>query len=135
MTQRMSPKDLLARTLKGTKEQDVSKAIQNYLDKRHVYNDRLNSGMVQVNKSYKQKDGSVKKFETWLHLCKKGTPDRFFILYGRIYFIEVKKYGKRPTPDQIARHDEIKRAGAVVMVADSFESFRKQFEDILPLQI
>jgi hypothetical protein len=131
----MTAREHLEKTLKGTPEQDVSKGIQTYLDKRHVYNDRLNSGMVRVLKNYRQKDGTFKKFETWLHLCKKGTPDRFFILRGHIYFVEVKKFGKRPSPEQIERHQELRKAGAFVIVADSVASFMKQFEDIEPLKI
>lgn len=129
----MTAKDF--RSLAQPKEQDVSKAIQAYLDKRHVYNDRLNAGKVQVTKNYRQKDGTVKRFETWLQLCKKGTPDRFFILRGTIYFVEVKKYGRKPTPEQIERHAELRRSGAVVIVANSIESFMDQFEELAPLRI
>lgn len=117
------------------KEQAISKSIQDYLDKRGIYNDRLNSGKVQVIKQFRQKDGQMKRFETWLQLAKKGTPDRFFIIRGRIFFVEVKKRGKKPTPEQIERHDELGRAGAVVLVADSLDSFMRQFEEIEPLKI
>jgi hypothetical protein len=135
MTERMKAADFASSTLKGTPESEVSKSIQDYLNKRHVYNDRLNSGMVQLVTQYKGKDGKQKEFRRWLHLCRKGTPDRFFILSGRIYFVEVKKYGKKPSPEQIATHDELRRSGAVIIIADSLKSFMRQFEEIEPLSI
>lgn len=111
------------------KEQQVSKSIQSFLDKRGIYNDRLNAGRVMVVKTFRNKDGSERRFETWLQLAKKGSPDRFFILGGRIYFIEVKRKGKKPTPEQIERHDELRRAGAHIFVADSIDSFIQQFNE------
>jgi hypothetical protein len=149
MGERISAKDyrggLFAGGQKGPqamelKEQPISKSIQDYLDKRGIYNDRLNSGRVQVVKMFKQKDGKLKRFDTWLQLAKKGTPDRFCIippaldphgLGGWLMFIEVKRPGKKPTPEQNERHQELRNAGAVVIVADSLESFIAQFERVL----
>jgi hypothetical protein len=96
-------------------EQAISKAIQQYLDVRHIYNDRLNAGKVKVGGKY-------------LQLAKKGTPDRFYISKGQIYFVEVKRPGEKPTKEQIERHQELRDAGAVVIVADSLDSFINQFE-------
>ena len=64
--------------LTAVKEQDVSKAIKDYLDKRRIYNDRLNSGLFETVKSYRdKKTGTVKEFRNWVHGTRKGTPDRF----------------------------------------------------------
>ena len=122
------------------KEQPISKSIQDYLDKRGIYNDRLNSGKVQVVKMFKQKDGKLKRFDTWLQLAKKGTPDRFCIIPpsldpkgfgGWMMLIEVKRRGGKTSPEQLERHQELRNAGAVVIVADSLESFIRQFERVL----
>jgi hypothetical protein len=139
MTERVKLKDfrggLFAGGQKGPlpvqpKEQTISKSIQDFLDKKGIYNDRLNSGKVQVIKQFRQKDGNLKRFETWLQLAKKGTPDRFFIVAGKIYFCEVKQKGKKPTPEQLERHQELRKSGAVVIVADSIDAFIRQYNEI-----
>lgn len=141
MTERIKAKDfrggLFAGGKKGPqsielKEQTVSKSIQDYLDKQGIYNDRLNSGKVQVIKKFRQRDGNFKEFNTWLQLCKKGTPDRFGIIppKGRILFVEVKRRGQKATPEQIDVHNELRAAGAIVIVADSIDSFIRQFKEI-----
>ena len=148
MTERIKAKDfrggLFAGGQKGPqaiepKEQTISKSIQDYLDKRGIYNDRLNSGKVQVIKQFRQKDGNMKRFETWLQLAKKGTPDRFAIIPpaldplkrgGFVMFIEVKMKGKKPTPEQAERHRELREAGALVVVADSINEFIRKFKAI-----
>ncbi len=121
------------------KEQQISKSIQDYLDKRGIYNDRMNSGRVKVVKEGFS-GGKPTRYENWLQLAKKGTPDRWCIippsldphgLGGWLMLIEVKQRGKKPTPEQEERHQELRTAGAVVIVADSLESFIEQFERVL----
>jgi hypothetical protein len=97
------------------KEAPLSDSIRVYLDRKQIYNDRLNSGKLKV--------GS-----RMIHLCKKGTPDRFAIVAGRIIFIEVKMKDKKPTPEQLERHQELERSGAIVLVAHSLEDFISQFK-------
>jgi hypothetical protein len=99
-------------------ETSVSAQIADWLNNRQIYNDRLNCVSVES------------KFGTWIQGCKKGTPDRFAIIQGIIIFIEVKKFGKKPTPEQLDRMEEIENAGAVVIVADSFNTFLYQFVSI-----
>lgn len=148
MTERIKAKDfrggLFAGGQKGPqpiapKEQTISKSIQDFLDKKGIYNDRLNSGKVQVIKQFRQKDGNVKKFETWLQLCKKGTPDRFAIIPpgldplkrgGFLLLIEVKTKGGKPTPEQLERHRELRDAGAMVFVADSIDGFIRKWKAV-----
>lgn len=144
MTLRMKAKDfrggLFAGGQKGPqalepKETSISKAIADYLDAHRIYNDRINSGRVEVVKSYiDKKTGATKEFRNWVMLAKKGTPDRFFIMSGRIYFTEVKQRGKRPTPEQTERHHELRCAGAKIIVADSIDSFIAQFEELFALR-
>lgn len=119
-------------TALSPKESTISKAIQQYLEARKIYNDRLNAGQMQaITRYFEKKTQTWKEFRKWVYLCKKGTPDRFFIMSGRIYFVEVKTFGKTPTADQVQRHKELRRSGAVVIVADSIDSFIKQFESIV----
>jgi hypothetical protein len=103
------------------KEQTISKAIANFLDRKGVYNDRLNSGMFQIVTQYtERKTGTSKEFRRWVHGTRKGTPDRFAIIPakydplrrgGLALFIEVKMKGKKPTPEQFLRHRELRAAG------------------------
>lgn len=50
-----------------------------------------------------------------------GIPDFVGIYRGRPFFIEAKAPGGRPTDIQTIRHDEIRKAGGVVIVASSVE--------------
>lgn len=111
------------------KETPLSAQIAEYLSLRRIYNDRLNSGAVEVVRKSCVK-GVWKTYQNWMQLCKKGTPDRFAILCGFIIFIEVKMLGKEPTDDQLTRHDELRASGAIVIVADSFDSFKEQFNEV-----
>lgn len=136
MTERMSLDQFRTQTRTATKEKDVSTAVREYLDKRRIYNDRLNSGRVEVVKSYRDKrTGQLREYRNWLYGTMKGTPDRFAIYKGRIIFIELKRPGGKLRPDQVTRHEEIRAAGAIVLVADSIDSFREQFERLVPLTI
>lgn len=112
------------------REAEISKSIEQYLNAKRIYNDRINSGKVQVTKRFRGRDGKLKEFTNWVALAKKGTPDRFFIIDGRIFFVEVKRKGKEPRPEQIERHKELEAAGAVVINADSLDSFIRQFTSV-----
>lgn len=49
-----------------------------------------------------------------------GYPDRLVLLpQGRVAWVELKSKGKRPTRFQELRHEELKRMGFDVYVADS----------------
>lgn len=114
-------------------EANVSKSIERFLNSQKIYNDRLNSGKVEVRKKYLcRKTNSWKEFFNWLTLCKAGTPDRFAIVNSKIIFIEVKMKGKKPTPEQLAKHKELESHGAVVIVADSIDNFILQFNELFP---
>ena len=48
-----------------------------------------------------------------------GMPDRLLLLpMGKIAFVEVKRYGEKPRPLQIARHGLLRRLGFRVYVLD-----------------
>jgi len=93
------------------KETSLSAQIEDWLNARNIYNDRLQCGRVQTTRGH------------WMNLCKTGTPDRFAIIRGQIVFIEVKKRGEKPSEEQHERHYELRESGAIVLVADSFDNF------------
>ncbi|HEY8562820.1 MAG TPA: hypothetical protein VIL74_20750 [Pyrinomonadaceae bacterium] len=114
------------------KETPLSSSIAEWLDLHKIYNDRLNSGKVKVVKSYFNK--TLQKWidydPYWMQLSQTGTPDRFAIVRGHIVFIEVKQLGKKPSTEQLAKHDELRKAGAIVLIVDSFDDFLFQFNEI-----
>jgi len=120
------------------KETPLSAQLAQYLNTQKVYHDRLNSGKVNVVKKYFcRKTNQWKEFSNWLWLCKEGTPDRYFLLPLKIgdlvfavtCYVEVKTRGKKPTPEQLARHQELRESGAIVIIADSLDSFIEQFKE------
>lgn len=100
------------------RETPLSAQIAEYLDNRGIYNDRLQCGKLQTARGH------------WIHLCKTGTPDRFCIIRGQIIFIEVKMRDEKPCAGQLSRHELLRKAGAIVIVADSFDGFRQQLTAI-----
>ena len=70
------------------KETPLSAQIADYLDARRIYNDRLQCGQFQTPSG------------NWMRGSKKGTPDRFAIVRGQIFFIEVKMFGAKPSEEQ-----------------------------------
>ena len=54
-----------------------------------------------------------------------GFPDTISIIDGRVYFIELKREGKNPTPLQASELAEIKQAGGNSHVARSLGDFIK----------
>lgn len=100
------------------KETSLSAQIAEYLTTRGIYNERLNSGKVETKSGY------------WITLCERGTPDRLAIVRGQSIFIETKTLGKKPTPEQLEKHDELRDAGAIVIVADSYQQFIYTFAAI-----
>lgn len=100
------------------KESSLSAQIAAYLKTRGIYNERLNSGRVETKSGY------------WITLCERGTPDRLAIVHGQTIFIETKTLGKKPTPEQLEKHNELRAAGAIVIVADSYQQFIYTFAAI-----
>ena len=49
-----------------------------------------------------------------------GMPDRIVLIpNGRLYFVELKSKGKKPTPKQEKVHDLLRNLGFKVLVLDS----------------
>lgn len=137
MTERIKLKDYKGGLFAGKKpsaiepsESNISKTIEGLLNARRIYNDRLNSGAVEVTKRVKDKNGKLSVFTHWIKLAKPGTPDRFAILPGGVVlFIEVKIREGRLSPEQIERHAELRKAGAVVLVARSVDEVIKFLDE------
>lgn len=51
--------------------------------------------------------------------CAAGWPDSEIVYDGRVYFLELKLPGKKPTKLQSERHEQLRRAGAPVGVGTS----------------
>jgi hypothetical protein len=111
------PKKPTALTQK--EESPLSAQIAEYLTTRGIFNERLNSsGKIKTTNGYR------------MTLCERETPDIFTILCGRAIFIETKISEEKPTPEQLEKHEELRRAGAIVIVADSYEQFIDTFAAI-----
>jgi len=99
------------------RETDLSATIGKWLDFKGIYQIRVQSGQVQI-------EGR------WIHCAKKGTPDRILCYKGRFVGLEIKKPGAKPTKDQLAAHDEIRRCGGIVIIASSIEDVEKGLIEI-----
>ena len=82
---------------------------------------------------------------------ERGMPDRLFLRYhhanngcakyewvracGEILWIEFKAPGKLPRPEQAAWHDAERARGALVLVVDDFDKFKKWYMAGLNLRI
>ena len=100
------------------RETSLSAQIAKYLDNRGIYNDRLQCGNIETKRG------------NWIRLCKTGTPDRFAIIHGQIIFIEVKRFDGKTSLEQAQTHRKLQDAGAVVIVAHSFDQFFYDFAEI-----
>ncbi len=58
-----------------------------------------------------------------------GDPDIDACIHGRSVQLEVKRLGERPTPLQLKRLEEWRKAGAVVAVVSSVADVRRLLEE------
>jgi hypothetical protein len=98
-------------------ESVVSRACKQYLKGRNIYHLRLNSG-----KLFHQ--------GRWIHLCPEGTPDLFCLYRGKAVFIETKREGKDPTPEQHATHLFIIKSGGWMIVAYKLDDLVRELKAI-----
>ncbi len=98
-------------------ETDISGEIGAFLDllmrAGRLWHTRLNSGRVR------SANGG------WVHLCRKGTPDRMVIDHGKVLFFEVKKPGEVATADQLEQHALLRAQGAQVLTVYSVADVAK----------
>lgn len=93
-------------------ERDVSRTIAKDLDGCGLWNTRTQSGIV------KGHNGHV------VRLCRTGTPDRIAAI-GLHVWIEIKRSGEKPTPEQLDAIATLRANGALAFVVDDFEQWRK----------
>lgn len=93
----------------------------------------------EVNRKYK-----IHKSEKWLErmlvewvrqaggVCLKfaspgysGVPDRVILLYGLVFWVELKTYGKEPSSIQKIVHKRFEKHGHIVHIVDSEEKLIK----------
>lgn len=52
----------------------------------------------------------------------KGTPDRQFVINGKFVAIEAKREKEgRPSPSQLQRIEDIRKAGGIAFIADTWQ--------------
>lgn len=52
---------------------------------------------------------------------RAAVPDRLFIGKGRVFFMEMKATGQKPTPAQEREHARLRAAGVFVFVVDDVD--------------
>jgi len=53
--------------------------------------------------------------------ARAAVPDRLFICKGRVFFIEFKREGQKPTPAQEREHHRLRQHKVSVFVVDNVE--------------
>lgn len=53
--------------------------------------------------------------------ARAAVPDRMFIYKGRVFFIEFKREGQKPTPAQDREHNRMRQHQINVFVVDNVE--------------
>jgi hypothetical protein len=117
------------RKLTRPKEHDIQTEIINYLTGKGYYAMRLNSGMIE------------NKYGGRVRMCPAGTPDILAfkqdkvyssddgrVKRARIYFIEVKRPGNKPTRLQEMKMEELSSFGAHCFVATCIEDVSKELK-------
>lgn len=54
--------------------------------------------------------------------ARAAVPDRLFICKGRVFFIEFKREGQKPTPAQEREHHRLRQQAINVFVVDSVDA-------------
>lgn len=61
---------------------------------------------------------------------RTSVPDYIFARDGRVFFVEFKAPGKKPTPKQVEEHARMREAGLSVYVCDSLALFDRILSDV-----
>lgn len=74
-------------------------------------------------------------------LCRKaqwigrhGCPDRFFVRFGKVIFVEFKQWKKKPTENQRLEIGRLSDAGLDVYVIDNIEAGKELFDRLTAAQ-
>jgi hypothetical protein len=126
MTEKLSVREWISEVNGSKSEASIQDQIWKYLAGQRIYCTRQNSG--RIHKEHRgrisRKTGQpLKDYHSVIKLHEPGTPDLLVIYRGFAIEIETKAKGLKPTPIQQAAQDLLKKAGAEIINADSFESF------------
>lgn len=69
-------------------------------------------------------------YHTRLKCEKIGMPGHLAIVRGQTIFIETKMHGENLIAEQFETHCKLRKNGAIVIVADDFNSFEREFSAI-----
>ena len=84
---------------------------------------------IQLKKAIEKAGGFAWKFNS---SSRRGVPDRIvFMPGGRIWFVELKAPGKRPTLLQIKRKNQIEAMGFRVRIIDCLEEVDRFMEEVM----
>lgn len=61
----------------------------------------------------------------------RAVPDYILCWQGVLWFVEFKRKGKRPTPQQHEEHKRIRAAEGIVWVCDGVEVFKERFMSVV----
>lgn len=63
---------------------------------------------------------------------KRSVPDRLFITpTGKVFFVEFKRGGEKPTLAQSVEHEKLRRVNALVFVVDNVERGKRIVEEMV----
>ena len=65
--------------------------------------------------------------------ARAAVPDRLFICKGRVFFIEFKREGQKPTPAQEREHHRLRQQAINVFVVDSVEQGKSTINTMLQI--
>jgi hypothetical protein len=99
-------------------ESITQRQIKDYCRVRNIICFRTNSGHI------------VTRGGHHLELCPKGTPDLYTLYRGYSVWIETKRQGEQPTDDQLLMHQELRRNGAFVLVADDLLDVQRFYYEL-----
>lgn len=68
----------------------------------------------------------------WVSPGHPHVPDRIVVLGARVWFVEVKAPGKKPTAAQLREHERLASAGATVWVVDGLDGVQHLVECLQP---
>lgn len=74
------------------------------------------------NQQIKQAGGLSRKYTS---PGRRGVPDRIAVMNGHVYFVELKRPGEKPRPDQLAEHRALEKNGVKVHVLDTKQAVDK----------
>lgn len=65
--------------------------------------------------------------------ARRSVPDQIFMIDGVAFFIEYKRWGQRPTPNQLDEHEKLRAAGMRVYVVDNVVDGRALLDEVIDI--